>query len=184
MAVHQLYLLAISFRGSSRPAGSIGWPPRSQQMKMRTLTIAMFAVVAAAAPAEAQRRPSLIPPGWNELQLDPDTKSRKFVSPDGRAWLITNGSRAQPDLERDIGEVAHRQGEVITYKRRGRSWIAVSGYAGEQIFYRKSHLACDGRRWHHIEFRYPARHKARMDTTVTSIARRMTLYNDACKAAG
>jgi hypothetical protein len=151
---------------------------------MKACAIAILLVVAAAAPADAQRRPTLIPPGWSEIELGAGTNSRKFVSPDGRAYLITNGSRAQRDIRRDVEEVAHRDGEVITYERRGRSWIAVSGYDGNQIFYRKSHLVCDGRRWHHIEFRYPIRDKARMDATVTSIAQRMTLYNDACAATG
>lgn len=151
-------------------------------MKAHALTICML--MAAAAPAGAQSRPTLIPPGWTEVQLDAGMKSRKFLSPDGRASLVTNGSRAHGDLGHDLPELAHREGEVITYQRRGRSWIAVSGYDGDRIFYRKSHLVCDGRRWHHIEFRYPVRDKARMDATVTSIARRMTLYNDACGTTG
>jgi hypothetical protein len=47
-------------------------------------------------------------------------------------------------LDRDMDDIAYRDGEQITYQRRGRTWIAVSGYWGYQIFYRKSNLACGG----------------------------------------
>jgi len=131
-------------------------------------------------PASAQRQVTLVPPGWIQELADPETKTRGFVSPDGRAWLITKQTAADRSaLDQDMDDIAHRDGELITYERRGTSWIAVSGYWGDQIFYRKSNLACGGTRWHHIELGYPREDKRRMDATVTTISRGLTrFYND------
>ena len=52
--------------------------------------------------------------------------------------------------------VAFVDGEQITRLRGERSWIEVSGFKGDRIFYRKSVLACGGTSWHEIAFEYPA----------------------------
>jgi hypothetical protein len=39
--------------------------------------------------------------------------------------------------------------------RRETDWLAVSGFKGDRIFYRKAVIACGGTVWHHIEFEYP-----------------------------
>ena len=83
-------------------------------------------------------------------------------------------------LDKQMDEIAYQAGERITYQRRGASWIAVSGYRGDQIFYRKSNLACGGRNWHHIELLYPREQKRPMDQTVTFIAHAMTKYGNDC----
>jgi hypothetical protein len=57
---------------------------------------------------------------------------------------------------------ARQEGETVTYFRREPDWIAVSGFKGGRIFYRKAVLACGGTVWHHIEFEYPAALKRRM----------------------
>jgi hypothetical protein len=133
------------------------------------------------APVHAERRPALVPDGWTQEFADQATKTRRFVSPDGRAFLMTKQSPAsRSSVDRDMAEIASRPGEQITYQRRGTSWIAVSGYRGDQIFYRKSNLACGGRNWHHIELLYPRTQKQRMDQTVTHIARGMNKYGDDC----
>ena len=75
-------------------------------------------------------------------------------------------------------DLAGRAGETVIDNTSGRFRIAVSGYRDDQIFYRKSNLACGGTRWHHIELQYPRGEKRRMDATVTVIARGMTLYHD------
>ena len=76
--------------------------------------------------------------------------------------------------------IAFRPGETITYQRRTRGWIAVSGYRCGDIFYRKSNLACGGTRWNNIEFIYPRADKKRLDTMVTAVARGMTRERNAC----
>ena len=130
--------------------------------------------------AQAQRQ-SLVPRGWTQEFASPETKTRRFVSPDGRSWLTAKQSVANRSaLRRDMDELANRPGEMVTYQRRGTSWIAVSGYRDDQIFYRKSNLACGGTRWHHIELQYPREEKRKMDATVTAIAHNMTQYHNDC----
>jgi hypothetical protein len=128
-------------------------------------------------PAYAQNAPSLVPAGWRQEFADAQTKTRRFVSPDGRSSLTSRQSSAnRGDLVAEMDEISHHPHEEITYQRRGSSWIAVSGYRGDQIFYRKSNLACGGKSWHHIELLYPRAQKKQMDQTVTYIARAMTKY--------
>ena len=123
-------------------------------MKHRTLLVLVSLLISL--PAHAQRAPSPVPPGWTQEQADPETRTRRFASPNGRAWLQTRQTFADRSaLDQDMDDVAYRDGEQITYQKRGRTWIAVSGYWGDQIFYRKSNLACGGTVWHHIEFGYP-----------------------------
>lgn len=138
------------------------WPSlRLVRMMLRT-TLLVFTSLLVAVPAQAQRPPRLVPKGWIQELADPETKTRRFASPDGRAWLITKQTMADPSaLDQDMDDVAYRDDEKITYQKRGRSWIAVSGYWGDQIFYRKSNLACGGTRWHHIELGTRAKIKRR-----------------------
>jgi hypothetical protein len=58
-------------------------------------------------------------------------------------------------------------GGKITYERQGRTWIVVSGFLGNRIFYRKAMLACGGATWHYMEFEYPAAQKRAFDELVT-----------------
>src|SRR4029079_2745043 len=68
-------------------------------------------------PAGAQRLPSIVPPGWTQAQADPETKTRRFVSSDGKAWLQTKQTDADPSaLNQDMDDVAYRDGEKITYQ--------------------------------------------------------------------
>jgi hypothetical protein len=132
-------------------------------------------------PATARPMPNLVPQGWTQELADGQTKTRRFVSPDGRSSLTTRQTEAnRSDLRRDIDRIAIRDGELVTYQRRASSWIAVSGYLEGDIFYRKSNLACGGTRWNHIELLYPREHKREMDATVTRIAHGMTSYGSDC----
>lgn len=78
--------------------------------------------------------------------------------------------------------IAYKEGERITYSRRARNWIAVSGFRGNRIFYRKSNLACGGTRWHTVELEYARTDKRKMDSLVTHIAHGMNHYGDDCAA--
>jgi hypothetical protein len=159
--------------------GSKQAPLRFQIMRRMLLLIGLFALSPLAF-AQDQKRPSLVPPGWS-LVSGEDERGRRFVSRDGQSWMTATSSPADRHaLDVDMDEIARRPGEKITYLSRGRTWIAVSGYRSGNIFYRKSNLACEGRRWHHIEFQYPISEKRRMDATVTRIAREMTRYGDDC----
>ena len=74
--------------------------------------------------------------------------------------LTARQTLARSDGAADLDEIAFRSGETISYQRRARSWIAVSGYRGGDIFHRKSDLACGGTRWNNVEFIYPRAEKA------------------------
>jgi hypothetical protein len=85
------------------------------------------------------------------------------------------------DLRGDIDRIAFHDGEQITYLKRAPTWVAVSGYRDGKIFYRKSNLACGGRRWNQVELIYPKERKRSMDGIVTRIAHGMTEYAGDCR---
>jgi hypothetical protein len=131
--------------------------------------------------AHTKPLPSLVPPGWTLEARDKEARTRRFVSPDGRASFSTRQTRAnRTDLRGDIDRIATRAGEQITYLKRGASWVAVSGYRDGDIFYRKSNLACGGSRWNQVELVYPQDMKRAMDAPVTRIAHGMTNYSADC----
>jgi hypothetical protein len=132
-------------------------------------------------PAGAQERPPLVPPGWTQTVADRETRTRKFVSPDGRASLTARQVMADATAPgRGLDRLAYRNDEQVTYHRRAPSWVAVSGYRDGNIFYRKINLACRGTRWNFVELEYPRAMKRALDATVTRIARGMTQYYDDC----
>jgi hypothetical protein len=148
---------------------------------MRLLSVAAMILVLGletgiAAPA------SLVPQGWREVETSESRGgARTFVSSDGAARLRLGHVQARREnLRRDMDALMYRNSETITYKRRGRSWLVVSGYRDGEIFYRKSNLACKGTRWHTVELRYPQDAKRRLDPVVTSIARGMGAYGEDC----
>ena len=146
-------------------------------------TLAILVPLLATWPAQAER-PNLVPPGWDQVAAEPGASDRRFVSHDGTGRMIARQTKAAPGaLGRDMDALAYRDGERITYQRRAPTWIAVSGYRGDDIFYRKSNLACGGTRWNTIELTYPRSDKRRMDATVTAIAHRMGSYYDQCPSA-
>jgi len=144
-------------------------------------TVGVILCCALSLPAQAKERPRLIPPGWTQTVADAETRTRKFVSPDGQASLTARQVNADAGAaNRGLDRIAYRDDEQVTYHRRAPSWIAVSGYRGGQIFYRKINLACRGTRWNFVELEYPREMKRPMDATVTHIARGMTRYYDDC----
>lgn len=148
-------------------------------MLLRAVAVVICAMLGQ--PAVAQDRPNLIPRGWTMSDADAETKTRKFVSPDGQASLIVRQIAAdRTALPASLDRVAYRNDEQVTYHRRASSWVAVSGYREGRIFYRKINLACRATRWHFVELDYPRDMKRAMDATVTHIARGMTLYSDDC----
>jgi hypothetical protein len=148
-------------------------------MLFRALALLVFALPAL--PTFAQGRPDLIPPSWTMQDEDRATRTRRFVSPDGRASLVARQIAADPTARgRDLDRIGYRNDEQVTYHRRERTWIAISGYRGGEIFYRKINLACRGTRWHLVEFTYPRDLKRRMDAIVTHAAHGMTSYSDDC----
>jgi hypothetical protein len=116
----------------------------------RILLVTVLSTMSQLSIAHGQNRPSLVPAGWI-MASSVDELGKKFVSPDGRSWMTAKSSSARRNaLDEDMDHIARGQNETVTYHRSGKSWIAVSGYRSGNIFYRKSNLACNGTRWHHI----------------------------------
>ena len=149
---------------------------------MRAVAAALAASVlfCASAPAQAQRlRPfedqrfgtgSLVPSSWRKV-ADPRWEGSRFISPDGRSSLVVYAlPRRGESVERHMRWFTRLNGEEITYLRRGRHWIVVSGYKGDRIYYRKARLGCGGEVWHHIALEYPAENKRAYDGIVTAIS--------------
>jgi hypothetical protein len=106
----------------------------------------------------------VIPPEWKKQSLDdPASKGGRFVSPDGSASFdfYTTAADDQPVTEH-MKSFAFGDGEAITSLAGERTWITVSGFKGDRLFYRKAALACGGDRWHHIAFECPANTKRSM----------------------
>ena len=147
---------------------------------MKPAAFALLLLAAVPTAASAKPGSNMLPPGWTEVHSDAATRTRRFESAGGEVTLTARQTPANSNRAADLDAIAFRSGETITYQRRTRSWIAVSGYRGDNIFYRKSNLACGGTRWNNVEFIYPRADKKRLDAMVTSVARGMTRESNAC----
>lgn len=148
-------------------------------MNMAVIIAALVLFLTASA-AGAQNRDSFVLRGWVQDRTAAKNVVR-YVSPDGQSFVSARVVAAdRKHLGQEMDAIAYHDGERITYQRRGRSWIAVSGFNGNRIFYRKSNLACGGSVWHLVELVYPATDKTRMDATVAKIARGMTRFKNTC----
>jgi hypothetical protein len=143
---------------------------------MRKIALAFILILSVCELVQAQGRPPLLPPDW---QADTDGSTSgppRYISPDGSAWISMFATPAG-----DRMQISVRPDEEITYKRVTPRFVAVSGFkGGDRIFYRKSNLACGGKRWHHLVVEYDAADKRKMDALVTRLAHGMNRYNRSC----
>ena len=118
---------------------------------------------------------ALLPPNWRPQPPEPNEPGRRYVSPDADAWLALYASDAdQASLDQHLKAVAFNEGEELTFLRRERDRVTVTGFkAGDtdRTFYRKVVLACGGRTWRHIAFEYPAKMKSTLDRLITLMSR-------------
>jgi len=144
-------------------------------MVLRLALLVLFAMISSA--AYAQRGNPMVPPDWVAEKRHSATEPLRYTSPDGRAWLTLDAGPAVegPQVSRAAG------GERVTYFRKTKRFVAVSGFKDDRIFYRKSNLACRGTRWHHIALEYPAEDKRKMDALVTRIAHGMNRFDKDCR---
>lgn len=143
--------------------------------------IAALAWTGAIQVGTAAAPPALLPPGWTAHHVPDHPEIIKYVSPDGRAVLTLRDMQRQgQSIANDIDRFTRRPGESVTYQRHGRLWVVVSGYRGDQIFYRRADLSCGGRRWHLLELTYPRSDKQRMDPTVTQVSHRLENFRNVC----
>src|SRR5262249_16432345 len=102
------------------------------------------------APPGAVRRgmKDLVPSNWHLEPPDPSWSGKRFVAPDGLAWLATYASPAGPEPAAEhMKKFAFADEEEITSLAGERDWIAVSGRKGDRAFFRKAVLACGGKTW-------------------------------------
>ena len=114
---------------------------------------------------------SMIPRDWQLQPPDPNWNGRRYVAPDGAAWIALYASNAANDAAARFKAVAFADGEEVTYLRGERDRLTVSGLKGDRIFYRKVLLACGGTSWRHVALEYPADMKERFDRYVTNVSR-------------
>jgi hypothetical protein len=141
----------------------------------------IFASAVAITPSLGRENRQLVPEGWHLVQSYQGENTRRYVSPDGRSFLTLGDADAGlRDIAAEMAKIARQPGETVTYEKSERSWVVVSGYRNDEIFYRRGNLACGGTRWHLIELKYPRQDKRRMDTLVSTISHRLSQFHDAC----
>ena len=99
---------------------------------------------------------------------------RTFVSPDGSATFFVFGQHNYDDLdaaammERDRGLGGY---DRVTYQQTGKGWYVLSGYVGNDIFYRKALIDRESGLVHVFGITYPAAARERFDSIVTRMAK-------------
>jgi hypothetical protein len=118
------------------------------------------------------RESGFIPADWKLQPEDPNFSGRRYIAPDGSAWLALYSAPAEKEkVAEHLKSVAFADGEEVTYLRGARDWLAVSGLKGDRVYYRKAALACGGTTWRHMAFEYPAQQKPLLDRVVERAAR-------------
>ena len=121
--------------------------------------------------ARARGDSNFIPADWKLQPADPNFSGRRYMAPDGSAWLALYSAEANKDaIASHLKSVAFADGEDVTYLRGARDWLAVSGLKGERVYYRKVVLACGGTTWRHMAFEYPVQAKPVIDRRVERAA--------------
>jgi serine/threonine-protein kinase len=140
-------------------------------------TSIMIAASALADPGPARYDfQSIIPHDWRAVPPPEGLNARGFVSPDRNSKIVLYAKPATRPVAAQLARLRTVRGGDITYEREGRTWIVVSGFKGNRIFYRKAMLACGGRAWHYLEFEYPANQKHAFDRFVTLSSRALAVY--------
>lgn len=149
----------------------------ARNIVLRAMAVAMLLGAGGAWACAAARPPALLPPGWSTRPVEGDPTVIRYVSPDERAVLTLRDISGPP---RALPAAGGRAGETVTYRQRGRDWNVVSGYRGDDIFYRRVSVACGGTRVHTIELNYPRSDKRKMDALVARVSHRLQRYKDVC----
>ena len=147
---------------------------------MRTKALLVVVLLCWPGVAGAQRGASLVPQDWIQESRQSQSDPLRYRSPDGRAWLTLYATAADKGGRFPLKAT---EDERITYRRVTPRFVAVSGFRGDLIFYRKSNLACNATRWHHITLDYPAEDKLKMDRLVTRVAHSMNRFDRDCRGS-
>jgi hypothetical protein len=126
----------------------------------------------------------VVPRDWQLQPASPAWQGRRYVSPDGSAWIAFYATHAANDTSARFKAVAFGEGEELTYLRGERDRLTASGLKGDAIFYRKVMLACDGTVWRHVAVEYPASAKRDFDGLIERISRAFErIADDSCGAS-
>jgi hypothetical protein len=121
--------------------------------------------------------PAIAPRDWT--LLPPKSNEWRAVSPRKDAWLSLYATPATGSVSSHLRRWGMSAGDRV-YQRQGQGWTAISGYtADNRIFYRKTMLACGGRKWHDLALEYPASDKRAMDEFVTWASYALGAYSGA-----
>jgi hypothetical protein len=153
---------------------------RKRLPRMRMKALLVMVLLGWSSVSEAQRGGSLVPPDWTQEARSSQNEPLRYTSPDGSASLTLYATPADKRGKLNPGVA---DDERVTYRRVTPRFIAISGFKGDNIFYRKSNLACGGTRWHHIALEYPASDKRRMDGLVTRVAHSMNRFDGDCRGS-
>jgi len=107
-------------------------------------------------PAPSAGIAALIPHDWQLQPASPAWQGRRYVSPDGSAWIAFYATSAANDAAARFKAVAFGDGEELIFISGARDRLTVSGLKGDAMFYRKVMLACGGAAWRHVAMEYPA----------------------------
>lgn len=112
------------------------------------------------------------PADWREEPSPGNDDGRIFNSPDGKAQIIINGGFVMEDnAAQAVAALAQpRQGERVAYVKRGPRSVTISGFSGDNIFYRRTILTCSDQVWNNVEITYPANEKSAFDPLVAHVA--------------
>jgi len=147
-------------------------------LRLSLVCVLMVLSLPAAAQQGRNDYPAVIPHDWT--LLPPKNNEWRAVSPRRDAWLSLYATPLDRPVSSHLGGWGVREGDRVTYQRRAERWTVVSGYtADNRIFYRKTMLACGGRKWHNLELEYPAADKSAMDRFVTRASYALSAYNRA-----
>lgn len=97
---------------------------------------------------------------------------QRWQSADGASLTVFAGHNAQGLGIADLIAASERDAadERVTYRARGQRWFVLSGFRGDDVFYRKLLLSPDGMVAHTLELVYPAAEKRAYDPLTTRIA--------------
>lgn len=119
----------------------------------------------------------IIPQNWKMVPPPHGSNEKRFISPRGDAWIVFKARPARRSVAAELALLRTVRAGDIAYEREGSTWIVVSGYDGNRIFYRKAMLACGGNSWHFLEFEYPAVEKRAFDDFVTRSSAALGAYS-------
>lgn len=101
----------------------------------------------------------------------PNVEGRRYLTSDGRAELIVASRKAAPnEVLRNLREYdkSVMRYDEITYEPVGDNWYVLSGYLGQEIFYRRVQLS--GGAVHSFELYFPRAERAAWDGPVTRMS--------------